>query len=345
MDSLEPRRTVAVILAVGLLVAALIAGVVWLSSSGGADDAAAVESAQVAVAKDGFETAMPAGRLLVRAVDPAAPRADERLFEVSPDGQADEVSDLSCKRVHANASGAGVCLAVSDDGIDYEGIVFDGDYRPGVRFKVKGIPDRARISPDGRYVGYTSFDAASSQGYFENASEFTTYTRIVDLRTGKESLKLEDLRFTRHGKPYVAVDPKLWGVTFARNGRFYATLALGSEHFLIEGRVGERKARIVTDHVECPALSPDGTRIAYKRRIDGGDNKWRYHVLDLRTRRDTALAERRSIDDQPEWLNDDYIVYSDDKTVSAVRADGGGHPAQLASGATSPAAMAPQSFQ
>ena len=39
---------------------------------------------------------------------------------------------------------------------------------------------------------------------------------------------------------------------------------------------------MIHDNVECPSLSPDGTRIGYKKLV-GKDGKWRFHVLDLAT--------------------------------------------------------------
>ena len=59
---------------------------------------------------------------------------------------------------------------------------------------------------------------------------------------------------------------------------------------------------MIAEDVECPSLSPDETRVAFKRRQ--GDN-WRLHVLDLDTGREYPLAETRSVDDQVEWLDDD----------------------------------------
>jgi Tol biopolymer transport system component len=59
-----------------------------------------------------------------------------------------------------------------------------------------------------------------------------------------------------------------------------------------------------------PSLSPDGTRLAYKRRMPGGQVTWRLHVLNLSTTTDTELAETRSVDDQPEWLDDRNVLYS-----------------------------------
>jgi hypothetical protein len=39
---------------------------------------------------------------------------------------------------------------------------------------------------------------------------------------------------------------------------------------------------VIHDNVECPSLSPDGTRIGYKRLIDDRGH-WGFHVLDLAT--------------------------------------------------------------
>ena len=65
------------------------------------------------------------------------------------------------------------------------------------------------------------------------------------------------------------------------------------------------------ENVECPSLSPDGTRVAYKRRTGSATRPWRLTVLDLATMRETPLAEPRSVDDQAEWLDDDHVLYGD----------------------------------
>lgn len=88
----------------------------------------------------------------------------------------------------------------------------------------------------------------------------------------------------------------------------HGLLPAASRHYLIEGRVGSGRARVVRDGASAVALARR-TRIAYKRRV-GDSNRWRLHVLDLASGRDVALAENRSTDDQPEWLGDDTIVYS-----------------------------------
>ena len=117
--------------------------------------------------------------------------------------------------------------------------------------------------------------------------------------------------------------------------RFYATLATGDHHYLVEGSVGGREMRVLRDGVECPSLSPNGKRIVFKSRI-GGENRWRLRVLDLSTLADHAVAEGRSIDDQAEWLDDDTLAYSDGRNVYTVPAGGGGEPGLLVRDATSP---------
>ena len=102
-----------------------------------------------------------------------------------------------------------------------------------------------------------------------------------------------------------------WGVTFAA-----AVTAStppwppGSIH-LIEGSLRARRCPHPRRQRRCPSLSPDGTRLAYKRRMPGRPVTWRLHVLNLSTMNDNPLAETRSVDDQvEEWLDDRHLLYS-----------------------------------
>lgn len=100
--------------------------------------------------------------------------------------------------------------------------------------------------------------------------------------------------------------------------------------------------RTVRDRVECPSLSPDGTKIAFKSAIDGDYAKgWRLSVLDLATNRVTRTTEARSVDDQAAWLDDDTLGYvrqhaDGTKDLWTVPADGTGKPALLRRDAHSP---------
>ena len=326
--------------AAGSMVVAVLAyaGVSALTAADAADG-----DSRLQPDREGLSLLGPAARVLVREVDEARPRADGPLYELSADGEARRAGELRCKRVYALANGPGLCLARSRGPLDYEGIVFDDRYRPQARFQIDGAPDRARISPDGRYAAYTTFDAAGVDGYFESTADFSTGTEIVDMRSGRELLDLENVAVEGDGSVFDRSTSEVWGVTFARGGRYYATLANEDDgrtsHYLIAGDVRSEEARVIGEGVECPSLSPDGERIAYKRRI-GRSNHWRLHVRDLDGGNDVALAETRSIDDQPEWIGDRLVAYSDDEATFVVPADGGGEPVRLAEWATSPAVLA-----
>ena len=95
---------------------------------------------------------------------------------------------------------------------------------------------------------------------------------------------------------------------------------------------------VVRSHVECPSLSPDGTRIGYKSRI-GNENRWQLKVLDLATMKSHDVAEHRPINDQVEWLDDNTLVYSDGFDVYTVPADGSGEPRLVVHDASSPVAL------
>jgi len=224
---------------------------------------------------------------------------------------------------------------VNPIGDGYEAVVFDARYREVRRFAVEGIPDRARLSPSGRYAAFTSFDPAGAIQYFETPQGFSTFTRIIDMRTGEPVVRLEDVEVRRRGRIVGRGETDLWGVTFRDDDTYYATLATGSHHYLIRGQIGAGRAVVLRDGVECPALSPDGARIAYKSRIDG-TNSWRLHVYDLASHTDVPLSETRSIDDQPEWIGNDTVAYSDDHSIYIVPADGSEAPRRLVHGATSP---------
>ena len=157
------------------------------------------------------------------------------------------------------------------------------------------------------------------------------------MQSGKLIVDLEKFDVTRDGKPFKAIDFNFWGVTFTRDGRrFYATLSTGGKMYLVEGDIQTRRARVIHEGVECPSLSPDETRIAYKQRQG---RTWRLHVLDLASGRETALAETRSVDDQVEWLDDERIMYGLEGDVWVVPADGGGKPRVYIPDALSPAVV------
>jgi len=275
--------------------------------------------------------------VMVRAVDPSSPSLNGRVFVVE-DGEVKRRSkDLACERVYF-AEGRGICMGVASSGVDYTATVFADRFQPLDSIRLTGLPSRARVSADGRYGAMTVFVAGDA--YLQSSTAFSTRTYVVDMKSGETIEQLEQFDVTKDGEPFDAVDFNFWGITYdpADSDRFYATLATGSHHYLVEGSVSNRSIRVLRDGVECPSLSPDGKRIAFKSRI-AGENRWRLHVLDLATLADHPVAEKRSIDDQPEWLDPDTLVYSDGTDVYTVPADGSGAPGLLVRDATSPVAL------
>jgi hypothetical protein len=271
--------------------------------------------------------------LMVRAVDPDNPRLNGRVYEVDDGRVRRRSADLACERVYY-AGGHGICMGVAASGVDYDATVFDANLKPVDRISLTGLPSRARVSANGRYGAMTVFVTGDS--YLESPTAFSTRTTILDMSDGSQIGQLEQFDVTKDGKPFDAVDFNFWGVTFAKDpNRFYATLGTGGEHYLVEGNVRERSMRVLRDGVECPSLSPDNERIAYKSRI-GSENRWHLRVLDLDTLEDHAVAESKSIDDQVEWLDDETLAYSDEVNVYTVPADGSGEAKLLVKDATSP---------
>lgn len=253
---------------------------------------------------------------------------------LSDPGGSRRLSGLVCERVHYSA-GRGICLRPRQNvlGQVYDALLLDSRLRERHRIRLPGVISRARISPDGRFAAATGF--VSGDSYADNA--FSTRTFILDLRRGERIANLEDFTVYRNGERFRSVDFNFWGVTFATDGRFYATLRTGGRTYLVRGGVAARRLDVLREGVECPSLSPDGTRIAFKKRVGDG---WRLSVLSLDTLEDRELAETRSVDDQAEWLNDDEILYGLDASVWMVQADGSGSPRMLIPDALSPAVPA-----
>ena len=143
----------------------------------------------------------------------------------------------------------------------------------------------------------------------------------------------------------------IWGVTFAHDeNRFYATLWSLGKTYLVEGDFAKREANVIYEGVECPSLSPDETRIAFKRRTGwiGGPITRRLSLLELKTLAETPHGETRSVDDQVEWLDNEHILYalpengkssSASSDIWALPISANGSPQLFLTGASSPAVV------
>ncbi|HTJ31991.1 MAG TPA: hypothetical protein VL738_02045 [Dactylosporangium sp.] len=320
------------VLLTSVVALALAAGAgVYIRTAAHRNDAAAAASEEVDIG--------PGPRLLVRSTAKESFGHLAVVDAADPKG-ARKVSAVSCNRVYA-AAGTAICLRPDGPLATYQIAVLGRHLEVRDSYPMVGVPNRARVSDDGRLVTWTAFVTGDSY----NNGQFSTRIGVLDTSTGDMVVDtLEDFALTRDGRPYQAADVNYWGVTLAHGDRtFYATVSTAGRRYLVQGDFDQRTVRTLAENVECPSLSPDGTRIAFKQAVDGDPVKgWRPAVLDLATLRPTVLAETRSVDDQIAWLDDRTVMYAlhrdaDRSDVWALPADGSGAPALLVPDAESPA--------
>ena len=271
------------------------------------------------------------GKLSVVALaDPGGPRA---------------VLDSSCERVYATPTN-GVCITADRGIVASYGITeLNAKLLPQNSSELTGLPSRARISPDGSLISTTTF--VTGHSYAETS--FATQT-IIRRANGDVIGNVEDFTATVDGQPFTVVDRNFWGVTFIDDDTFYATGASTSmgKTWLMKGSIAARTMTSVRTDAECPSISPDRTRVAYKtRQGNPAPGQWSIAVYDLATGKETVLAEKRSVDDQVEWLDDSTVLYALPRAGSEatttdvwrVPADGTGSPSVYIPQASSPAVV------
>jgi hypothetical protein len=322
--TLRSRALLAAALSALLIAAA--AGYVLIAGHRGTGPAAAA----------GVVDASPGDRILFRST---APGSYGRVGVVGP-AAARTVSGVDCDRVYA-AGGAVICLRPDGPLATYQLAVLDA--RLGVRdtYPLVGVPNRARVSATGHVLAWTVFVTGDSY----NGGKFSTRVGMLDTATGRTVDTLEDFAVTRSGRPYRAADLNFWGVTFLDDDHFYATMSTAGRRYLVAGDITARTVRTLAENVECPSLSPDHQRIAFKEALGGDPARgWRLSVLDLATMTRTPLAETRSVDDQAAWSGDDTVLYALRRGARAadvwsVPADGTGTPKILIPDAESPSPL------
>lgn len=250
---------------------------------------------------------------------------------------------LTCERQYSNRN-AGVCLH-SERGVvtTYSLVYLDAGLKKTDEAPLTGTPSRTRLSGDARDVSTTTF--VSGHSYADTA--FSTETII---RQDQQTLgNLEEWKAYVDGRILLAASRNFWGVTFAGDGdTFYVTGAVAQTTWLMKGSISKHTLTSMRTDAECPSLSPDGTKIAYKKRLGNATpGVWRLAVLDLQSDKETLLAESRSVDDQVEWLDENHLLYQlprsgADATITdvwRVSADGSGAPDVFLSEASSPAVV------
>jgi hypothetical protein len=279
------------------------------------------------------------GRLLFRNEAPGPDHGKVASVSLTDPLGARRISSMRCDRFYSSA-GNGFCLADAPGPLPSAIAVFTGsDLTELKRVEVAGVPNRAKLSADGRMASWTTFVTGDS---YAQTGTFSTRTAILDREQDQLTSNMENIPLIVAGRRHRSDDVNFWGVTFATGNRtFFATVATGGQTHLLQGDFEAWEAHTLRENVECPSLSPDGRRIAFKKRIaQDGARPWHEHVLDLATMTETPLAESRSIDDQVIWLDDTTIAYAlpgeHAPDIWAVPADGTGTPRLLVRYASSP---------
>ncbi|ACU73124.1 conserved hypothetical protein [Catenulispora acidiphila DSM 44928] len=336
----SPHRTKIFLGAVAVLLAIAV-GAAVVAYQGRPTARAGVKGAVVLDQSDSLDTG--SGYLLYKTTvaGPDFGTLAERKLSADSSGVVGvpTLSNIQCDRSYT-ASGILLCLRADENLVRVASVeVYDTSLKLIKKVQAAGIPNRARLSADGRMAAWTTFVAGDA--YVGPA--FSTRTSILDLKTGALTASLESFAVTLQGKPYHAVDENVWGVTFADDNTFYATLGTAGRTWLVRGDVAAHTLTTLTDNVECPSLSPDGTRVVFKKRVSSDAWKmWHLEVLNLATMTETPLAEQRSVDDQAAWLDDHTVMYavpqsgSSGYDVWSTPADGSGKPVLVAPNAFSP---------
>lgn len=331
---------VAAVSAVALAVTAAVGAVAWQQYQLRQDAPSAVETAAPGDWATGDRvvfrnTALGEGYGLIASV----PLAD-------PSG-ARSLTDVACDRVDAVASEFS-CLRTERGVVpSYSASLYANDGTVQQTWPLPGIPSRTRISDDGTRIATTSFVSGHSYATIG----FSTETVVHD-DTGADFGNLEEWSLIIDGTTSAPVDRNFWGVTFADDDTFYATAGMtnSGQTYLVEGDIPSRTLTAIAKDVECPSLSPDGERIAFKSVTagSGATVHWTPAILDLATGEVLLLPESRSIDDQIEWLDDETIIYgmpregqAGDYDVWALSADGAGDPEVFIEHAWSPSVVRP----
>ncbi|KIS26984.1 hypothetical protein TV39_12940 [Arthrobacter sp. SPG23] len=233
----------------------------------------------------------------------------------------------ACDRVYGTSRNV-VCLKTNRGLVtNFEAVLLNREWQPNSRWALPGMPSRTRMSADGSLVSTTVFVTGHSYG----ASGFSTETSISRTDGGAGTGNLEAFALIVNGAHVTAADRNIWGVTFVLGDAdvFYATAASSGRIWLVKGSISAKTLTAIHDGVECPSVSPDGTRVAYKMNIGTPvAAHWKIAILDLASGNETVLAEARSIDDQIEWLDDGILLYGvprdgaeGDSDIWQIRAD------------------------
>lgn len=282
-------------------------------------DARVSQGAPPPVAVETSEALPSASYVVFRNTAPGQGSGMAATVPLADPGGRRAVSGKSCDRVYGTGE-LTFCLQTKHGlATNVQAAVYDSRWNETAGWPLPGIPSRARTNSDGSLLASTVFVT----GHAYAAAGFSTETVIRD-PNGPGTGNLEDFALVLDGTRIKASDRNIWGVTFApgKPDVFYATASSQGNIWLVQGSIAGRTLTVIRNGIECPSVSPDGTRIAYKKSDTGTlAGHRRIAVLDLAGGTETVLSEQQSIDDQIEWLDDSTLLYGLPRAGSEVDSD------------------------
>lgn len=237
----------------------------------------------------------------VAIADPAGPR---ELFQTVCDRVDATAQYISCMRTQRGIP------------TTFETRILDAQANSIDEWPLSGVPSRTRISEAG-LVATTAFVTGHSYA----TDSFSTETVIRSVQ-GQDFGNLENYSIFIDGQELTAIDRNVWGVTFATENKFYATVASAGKTWMVEGNLEKRRMNSIIENAECPSVAPDQSKVAYKkRRAQSGLAHWDIAILDLKTQKEIILPLEPGFDDQVEWLDSQTLLFGMLRTESVGDSD------------------------
>jgi hypothetical protein len=231
--------------------------------------------------------------------------------------------DVGCARLHGSNNGSLVCIGNQVKQADGQWAYRQLNSRFMAADAKQVIPyeyndsregfSRARISNDGTLTAWTNFIYG---GGYQDAgmANFVTATYVGQIVNGKGiASNIATWVLLNKGSRTSEPDLKYWGITYhphntATQQQFLVTAFFQGKPHLAQGDMATKTMTVIAEGVECPSYSPDGKRIAFKKRIDS--THWAVAIMDLASKKETVFKDLGySVDDQIDWLNDNTLIY------------------------------------
>lgn len=242
-------------------------------------------------------TATGTGYGKLAAVSLDDPQGERSLAQTACDRADAAAGIISCMRTVR-----GVPTTFETDVLDASGDLIETQ-------PLAGLPSRTRVS-DGGLVATTSFVTGHSYA----TDSFSTET-VIKGTDGADYGNLEYFTLMVDGQELTAIDRNVWGVTFVNEDEFYATAASDGKTWLMKGSISAQSMTSVLENAECPSISPERDKVAYKKRSTRlGLIHWDIAVLDLATMKEISIPLDDGYDDQIEWLDNNTMLFGQPRT-------------------------------